>query len=340
MKKLGISLLLSLLVATFCIAAPSRTAQRPLSQRQDVRLFVSKTAKKYHLNKKQLQKELDQAKVLQRIIDAMNRPAEKKPWNEYQKLFVTPKRIQQGVDFWKANEATLKKAQKKYGVSVPMIVAILGVETNYGEHQGSFRVLDALTTLAFHYPKRQTFFRRELAEFFALCKEQGIKPDTVYGSYAGAIGQPQFMPSSYRHYAVDFSGNGKIDLRTDTKDAIGSIANYFKVHGWKNNQQVADPAIISGRQYRKLKINQRKAKYSMWKLKRYGVKSTNRRTAKKAGLVALRNKRSTEFWVAYPNFFVITRYNTSKQYAMAVHLLAQHIEALKQKENKPNKKIA
>lgn len=338
MKKCGISVLLSLLVTSLSIAAPNQTAPKPLSQRKDVRIFINKTAKKYHLDKNQLQKELDHAKVLQKIIEAMNRPAEKKPWNEYQTLFVTPKRVQQGVDFWKANEDTLNKAEKQYGVSIPMIVAILGVETNYGEHQGHFKVLDALTTLAFHYPKRQKYFTRELAQFFALCKEQGIKPDSVYGSYAGAIGQPQFMPSSYRHYAVDFSGNGKKDLRTDTQDAIGSVANYFKIHGWKNAQEVADRAMVDGVRYRQLKINPRRARYSLNKLKSYGVKTQENRIAKKASLVALRKTNGTDFWVAYPNFFVITRYNTSKQYAMAVHLLAQQIEDLKQKENKSNNK--
>lgn len=327
MKKYGISFLSLLLLTSLLYAAPPKPQNPPLSHRKDVGLFIKKTSQKYHLSEAQLKKQLNQAKVLQNIIDAMNRPAEKKPWDEYHKLFVTPKRVEQGVTFWKTHEAALKKAQKKYGVSIPMIVAILGVETNYGEHQGRFRVLDALTTLAFHYPKRQQFFRRELAQFFVLCKEQGIQPNSVYGSYAGAIGQPQFMPSSYRHYAVDFSGNGKKDLRKDTDDAIGSVANYFKIHGWKNKQEVADRAIIDGDRYRQLKINPRGARYSLVKLKSYGVRPKQKRHVKKASLVALQNQKGSEYWVAYPNFFVITRYNTSKQYAMAVHLLAQQIEA-------------
>jgi membrane-bound lytic murein transglycosylase B len=316
------------------------THAQSFTDRKDVRLFINKTAKKHHLDKTALKKELDKVKLRKKIIQSIKRPAERKPWREYHKLFVTPKRIKQGVDFWQANQTALTKAQKKYGVSVPMIVAILGVETNYGEHQGKYRVLDSLATLAFEYPRRAKFFKRELAQFFLLCHEQNISPQSVLGSYAGAIGQPQFMPSSYRYYAVDFSGNGKKDLRQDTEDAIGSVANYFKVHGWKNNQSIADKAIISGRRYKKLKVNARRARYSLKKLNKYGVKTSNKRPPRKAGLVALHNNKSSEFWVAYPNFFVITRYNTSKQYAMAVHLLAKNIKEEWTKQKKTPKHIA
>lgn len=299
------------------------TVAASFSSRPDAARFINEANKKYQLPKTYLARYLDKVSLQNRVVSRVRKPTEAKPWNVYEKLFVTPKRIDEGVAFWQKNATTLNQAEKKYGVEAAIIVAILGVETNYGEVQGSFRVLDSLATLSFKYTARSKFFKRELAEFFVLCREQGISPDSVYGSYSGAIGQPQFMPSSYRYYAVDFSGDGKRDLRHNTKDAIGSVANYFKRHGWKKNAMVTEPAIVKGSRYRLLRKNPRKAQYSINRLKRYGVTRQGNQTPGLASLVTLHNQQSKEHWLAYKNFFVITRYNTSKQYAMAVYQLAQ-----------------
>ena len=162
-----------------------------------------------------------------------------------------------------------------------------------------------------------------------MCHEQAIDPFSVYGSYAGAIGQPQFMPSSYRAYAVDFSGNGKSDLRASTQDVIASVANYFSRHGWQYHAPIASPAQINGNHYKKLNLNAKKATYSITRLKTLGIKSKEKTQSKtkKVGLVELKNPDKNEYWLAYPNFYVITRYNTSKQYATVVHLLAQKIKS-------------
>lgn len=326
------------LIILFLLAPFTHLEAKPFVERWDVRAFINKTAKKYDLPKSYLQKYLEKVKLQNRIVSKVKRPTEAKPWSQYEQLFVTPKRVEQGIAFWQKHKETLAKAEKTYGVEPEILVAILGVETNYGEVQGSFRVLDSLATLSFKYTARARFFKKELAEFFKLCREQGIAPTSVYGSYAGAIGQPQFMPSSYRYYAVDFSNDGKKDLRGNTKDAIGSIANYFSRHGWKKSEHIAEPAIVKGKRYYLLKKNPRKARYSLKTLQRFGVKPTHSNEETRASLITLKNKNSREHWIAYQNFFVITRYNTSKQYAMAVHHLAQKLKAgFLARQKKPQK---
>lgn len=222
----------------------------------------------------------------------------------------------------------MDKAEKKYGVPAEIIVAILGVETLYGERQGENRVLDALATLAFDYPKRAPYFKHELKEYLLLCREHGVPATQFKGSYAGAIGQPQFMPSSYRNFAVDFYNKGKRDLVTNNDDSIASIANYFRAHGWQTNAGVAQHVRIVGTRYKQLRINPRRANYYYSQLTSNGVKPTNasHNHPSRAGLIELVTTQGNEYWLAYPNFFVITRYNSSPQYALVVYLLSQQLK--------------
>lgn len=326
MKKLlaGVLLLLS-----FSIYSAESFIERP-----DVKNFINKTHKKFKIPKSQLVKTLSKAKLKKQVVHSIKHPKEANAWTNYRRIFITKSRIKAGNKFWLKNKKILEQAEQKYGVPQEIIVAILGVETNFGTKQGSYRVLDSLSTLAFNFKKRSRFFKKELANFLALCHEQKFKPTSVYGSYAGAIGQPQFMPSSYRAYAVDFSGNGKRDLRHNTADAIGSIGNYLKIHGWKKTQGITEKAKLKGKKYKRIVTKARYAKHSLKKLKHYGIQSKGAQKALKGSLLAFRSPKNTEYWLAYPNFFVITKYNTSKQYALVVALLAEKIKLLHTKKVK------
>lgn len=322
-------LLLCIFSTLFTLDVLANIEDTPFLQRKDVQEFIRNVVKQYHLNRSEVEHTLSQVKIEKPVITSIKHPKEKKPWTDYQKLFLTQQRIEEGVRFWNTHHQALARAEKKYGVPAKLVVAILGVETHYGQRQGTYRVLDSLATLSFNFKARARFFKKELANFLVLCHEQGFNPTTVLGSYAGAIGQPQFMPSSYRHYAVDFSNDGKIDLRNNTTDAIGSIANYFSKHGWQPNQGVVEPAILEGKTYTKLITNAKYAKHRINQLQRHGIKNSPGDGIKRASLMALKSKSSQEYWLGYPNFFVITRYNTSKQYALAVYQLAEAIETAK-----------
>ena len=300
-----------------------------LTQRKDVKRFIHEMVHQHHFDKKQLVAILNEAKFQPQIIESMDRPYEKKTWDVYKDLFLTQQRVQAGVEFWQANQQTLERAQQQFGVPADVIVAIIGVETLYGKHQGNYRVLDALTTLAFNYPKRSEFFTKELREYLLLCREHGVPATKYMGSYAGAMGKPQFMPSSYRFYAVDFSGNGKPDLISEDRDVIGSVANYFHKHGWKPNEVVVQPALVSGAHYKGLMTNSKFADYTFQHLVAAGVKPEGfvGQHPVKAGLIELSTQKGSEYWLAYPNFYVITHYNTSPQYALVVYLLAQQLRS-------------
>jgi membrane-bound lytic murein transglycosylase B len=319
--------LIAILFFTFFSFVSSSFADAALVHRKETQAFINKMVKEHHFNRKQLVATLTEAKFQPQIIESMEKPYEKKPWNVYKDLFLTPQRVQAGIEFWQANRKALERAEKEYGVPANIIVAIIGVETLYGKHQGTYRVLDALTTLAFDYPKRSPYFTRELAEFLLLCREQGVPADKYLGSYAGAMGKPQFMPSSYRFFAVDFTGNGKRDLMNSDHDAIGSVANYFHHHGWKMNGGVAQPAKISGSGYKKLALNSKQPNYPVSRLMAAGVRPASPLIdhPTKAGLLELATQSGEEYWLAYPNFYVITRYNTSPQYALVVYLFAQQL---------------
>ncbi|HAT7768929.1 TPA: lytic murein transglycosylase B [Legionella pneumophila] len=313
---------------TLFLLSFSTYSDTAFTKRKDVQSFINMMVKDYHFNRNQLTAVMNQVKLQPQVIESMEKPYEKKSWDVYRELFLTPKRLKNGIQFWAENQKTLEKVQRRYGVSPEIIIAILGVETSYGERQGEYRVLDTLATLAFNYPKRSPFFTKELKEFFLLCREQHVSPTQYKGSYAGAIGKPQFMPSSYRYYAVDFNINGRRDLVNDNADSIASIANYLHKHGWKLNQGIAQPAKISGWRYKQLRMNPKTANYRYSQLISYGVKpiTASQNHPPRAGVIELVTRKGKEYWIAYPNFFVITRYNSSPQYALAVYLLSQQLK--------------
>ncbi|MCR5537211.1 MAG: lytic murein transglycosylase B [Succinivibrio sp.] len=277
------------------------------------------------ISRQSLDAALKMATYQQKIIDAITRPGESKPWYEYRKIFITKSRIQAGVDFYFDNEDTLKRAEQTYGVPPEIVCAIIGVETFFGRNMGTWKVLDALYTLGFHYPKREAFFSKEFANFVRLCQEQDWQLTSVKGSYAGAMGLGQFMPSSYLSYAVDFDGDGKINLFSNPVDAIGSVANYFKAHGWESGHGIYYPAHLNDANAQKLLD----AKWDLTLDELYGSGATT-----KVNLSPDQKMRffawpledgSTGYSVGLKNFYVIMRYNTSPLYARAVYELAEFI---------------
>lgn len=294
----------------------------------DVDNFINKVSTKNNLSKQSVRSILDQAKRQQSIIDAMNRPAEKqKKWFEYRAIFLQEKRINQGVDFWNKHKTTLTKVSQESGVPIEIIVAIIGVETYYGGNKGHYKVLDALYTLAFDYPKRSKFFSKELEKFLVLAEKEKISATKTLGSYAGAMGYGQFMPSSYLMYAKDYDLDGQRDLIENIDDAIASIANYFKAHGWKKDAGIVYQAQVN-KAFKPLKKQALKPSLTVNQLKEMGY-STAQKLAmdEPITLTQLQQKNHKEYWFGLHNFYVITRYNHSEMYAMAVFQLAQAIKS-------------
>lgn len=280
-----------------------------------------------------LQELLGKAAYKQKIIDAISRPAEKTlTWKDYRKIFLTKSRIVKGRTFWADNEETLDAAEEEYGVPASIIVAVIGVETLYGKRMGNYRVLDALTTLAFYYPKRGAFFRSELKEFLLLAREEGQDSRTLLGSYAGAMGYGQFISSSFRRYAVDFDHDGVRDIWKNRADAIGSVANYLKLHGWERNRPVTVKAQVRGEKFAELMNKSLKPSMTRNELRASGIEAVADQLLHldpdlKAAPIVLQGVLGKEYWLAFENFYVITRYNHSKLYAMAVFQLSQQIKS-------------
>jgi membrane-bound lytic murein transglycosylase B len=320
----------ALLLAGALLAVAGVQADESLLKRQELRLFIDEMVAKHDFNAADLATLFGQVETRDSIIKAITRPAEAKPWHAYRKIFITEARIAGGAVFWAENAELLKQAEARYGVAPEVIVAIIGVETNYGRNAGSYPVIDALTTLAFDYPKRGAFFRSELEQFLLLSREEGLDPLEPVGSYAGAMGQGQFIPSSYRRYAVDFDGDGDRDLFTSRADAIGSVANYFAVHGWRQGAPVVTPAEVEGDDYRALVELGYKPQRRLDRFPGYGVRfDGGLDDTQLAALLELDATEGPEHWVALHNFYVITRYNHSPLYAMAVHQLSQEVAARK-----------
>jgi len=294
--------------------------------------FIDEMVAKHQFRQSELVNAFQHAEYKQSIIDAINTPATAKPWADYRALFVNERSIRDGIDFWRHHARTLRRAERKYGVPQSIIVAILGVETRYGQQTGGYRTLDALTTLAFDYPRRAEFFRDELENFLLLSRDQDLDLMEVRGSYAGALGIPQFMPSSYRKYAVDFNYNGKIDLLNEPIDAIGSVANYFRQYGWKRGQPVTEQATVSEDVCAGSLLESR----TLTEWKEAGVEPMEKIAGNNsARLVDFTVEQGKEFWLAFPNFDVITSYNNSDYYAMAVYQLSRAL--LEARKNQPAK---
>ncbi|HEC20198.1 MAG TPA: lytic murein transglycosylase B [Gammaproteobacteria bacterium] len=308
------------------VLAATPLDEQNVATRPDVQQFINEMVKKHGFDKQTLTGVFKQVRLKQKIIDAITRPAESKPWYQYRPIFVTDTRINEGVKFWNENEAILARAEKEYGVPPEIIVAIIGVETRYGRHKGGYRVIDSLSTLAFEYPKRSKFFRGELEHYLLLAREEGLDPLSIKGSYAGAMGKSQFISSSYRNYAVDFDGDGKRDLWHNTADAIGSVANYFKRHNWQPGGKIAAPALVGSNHIQVLVQKGYKPHSTVAELRQRGATAkSNLDPDALAGLIELKTRAGREYWIGLNNFYVITRYNHSPLYAMAVYQLGQAI---------------
>lgn len=324
-KKIISVAISSILISSPVLAKESLPEKAPTNAKD----FSVYMAKKHGFTQDYISQALNKASKRQSILDAMSRPAEGKDWYEYRPIFLGEKRIKKGAEFWKKHKDTLERAEKEFQVPAEVIVAIIGVETFYGKIQGTFPVIDAISTLAFHYPKRAKFFASELEQYFILAREQGWQLDHHKGSYAGAMGMGQFIPSSYRHYTVDFDGDGKINLFDNPVDAIGSVANYFHKHKWVLNEPVAEylPSLepaLSKRFFNK----PLKPKFTVGQLENAGINlKADLSKEDKAGIYHFKQKSSVDNWAGYHNFYVITRYNRSPMYAMAVHQLSQEIKA-------------
>lgn len=286
--------------------------------------FIDEMVDKHHFERDELKLDFEKASHRPQIIDAISRPATIKPWLEYRAAFVNKKRVKLGLVFWNKYQHSLQRAEKTYGVPQEIIVALIGVETIYGEHAGNFRTLDALTTLAFDYPRRAAFFRDELENYLLLAREQDFNLLEIRSSYAGALGIPQFMPSSYRKYAVDFNGNHKVDLLGEPVDAIGSVGNYLQAYGWIKGGLVA----VRAQPGEEICPGEITTPRSLAEWGEVGVRAeANLKADTTARLMDYTVADGKEFWLGFNNFEVITRYNNSDFYAMSVLQLAEALKA-------------
>jgi membrane-bound lytic murein transglycosylase B len=297
--------------------------------RPDVSAFIDEMVRDHGFDRDSLAATLADARIKPSIIEKISTPAEKRlTWSEYRKIFLTKERISAGTSFWRDHKDMLERIERESGVPVAMIVGIIGVETYYGRITGKDRVLDALATLAFEYPRRAKFFRSELSHFLILAREEELDATIPLGSYAGAMGRPQFMPSSFRAYAIDATGDGKRDIWNDWADVAGSVANYFSEHGWKTGEEVAAQATL-GHTWagpRPEPRNKLSASDTVDTLSQKGVMFTTDQSPDSQGeLLTYEVDGGLEHWVGFHNFFVITRYNRSAMYALAAYQLGEAI---------------
>jgi membrane-bound lytic murein transglycosylase B len=319
-------------IVVLCLALfLSPVSNGDYSSRAEVKAFIDEMVTEEGFSGQELERVFRQASYKQSIIDAISRPAEKVlTWKEYQDIFLTRKRVSRGTQFLMENHEALVAAKEKYGVPPVVIAAIIGVETMYGRITGSYRVIDALATLAFDYPPRSPFFRGELKHFLMLVREEGQSPLDPLGSYAGAMGYGQFIPSSYRHYAVDFDGDGSRDIWQNPTDAIGSVANYLAEHGWRQGEPVAYQVTVSPEVEAAfgstLKPSVTLGELGPVVVGDAPIDGTSMTDESLVSPIRLEGKRGSEFWVGHQNFYVITRYNHSKLYAMAVFQLSEQLK--------------
>lgn len=304
-------------------------------RRADVQCFVAKMCHKHGFEQEELCALFGQVRPQPKIIKAMEKPKEGKatPWYVYRAIFITPERARQGARFWQKHEKVLAEVEKQYGVPAQVIVAILGVETQYGQNKGTYRVMDALTTLAFDCSRRGKYFQDELEQYLLLTRDQNLDPLSLLGSYAGAIGLPQFMPSSYRRYGVDFVHDHQVNLVDNRADVVASVANYFKANGWLTGQPVAVRANVTGDDYYRFLTKKLKPVWTLGELRAHGIVPRYNMTDDNTKVVFMvfEGKAGTEYWLGFKNFYVITRYNSSRYYAMAVYQLSEKILEEKQK---------
>ena len=318
-------------IASSSLVSTQAVAGVNYAQREDVKQFIDEMVDQHQFDRAYLEQKFATAKRLDNVLESIAKPAEKElTWKQYRPIFVTTKRTTKGKAFMQQHKETLDRAEKEYGVPVEIIAAIIGVESYYGKHTGKYTIFDSLTTLGFDYPKRSKFFKSELKQFLLLSKEEHIDVDEMTGSYAGAMGMPQFISSSYRRYAVDFDGDGKRDLWNSVPDVIGSVANYFSVHGWREGDSVVHQATVKNTSVIKGE-NKLKPYESIAQFKQQGVTmkqhpKTGFDDKQLATLLKLEGKKGDEYWLGLKNFYVITRYNHNEMYAMAVFQLSEKLK--------------
>jgi membrane-bound lytic murein transglycosylase B len=320
--------LLAACLACFAFTVGAQAPAPPYATRPEVRAFIADLVERHGFVERELVRLFSRVRPVEPILEAIATPSEKvRSWADYRALFLTERRITGGVAFWKKHRRALERAEREYGVPAEYIVAIIGVETLYGQNTGRWRVVEALATLAFDYPPRAPFFRQELEHYLLLARDEGLEVFALRGSYAGAFGIPQFMPGSARRYAVDYDGSGSIDLSRSATDAIGSVANFLKQHGWKTGAPVLFPARVTGEAWRDFATGSVEARHALAQLAGAGVEIPGAPDPEeKAALVELATPGSaSEFRVGLQNFYVLTRYNRSALYASAAHDLARAV---------------
>jgi membrane-bound lytic murein transglycosylase B len=324
---LCMSAALLLVISSAALPAPADYAHRP-----EVRAFIERMSAEHGFSARGLRQLFAEARYQPQVVAAMTRPVVSPPkYYEFAPRFLDPARIDAGAEFWRAHVDALERAQRRFGVPPEIVVAILGVETYYGRNTGGYRVFDALVTLAFDYPRRADFFRGELEQFLLLAREQGISPLAPKGSYAGAIGLPQFMPGSIRAYALDFDDDGRIDLAKDADDAVGSVAHYLARHGWREDQPIMTPARVDAEDLdpvlRRFESGVAEPR-SLAEWTRDGISGFSipgDLAADPVGLLMLEAESGPTYWLVFPNWRVLTRYNHSRLYASVVWQLAQSL---------------
>lgn len=331
-----INLLLKLCFISLLIVLSNVSSGLTYLDRPEVRAFIEQMTVQHKFREKDLKRWFAQVRHQTSVIQAISLPVDKPPvWHEYMARFVNPVRINAGIKFWDSHQSVLAKVEAEFGVPAEIIVAIIGIETSYGKIQGNYRVLDALTTLAFDYPRRAEYFRQELIEFLLLTRELGWSPLKPRGSYAGAMGIPQFMPTSYRSYAVDYDADGAIDLWKSTVDAIASVARYLASYGWQNGQKLLIPISFE--------TEQTMAPPNLGGLERHSIAHWYKVGARPNGklavddheqvlLIVLEEQHGPTYWFGLNNFYVLTRYNRSRVYAAAVYRLAEAIREARVKQ--------
>ncbi|MFO8156510.1 MAG: lytic murein transglycosylase B [Thiohalospira sp.] len=321
-------------LAVLLLAALASIAQAsadPVTEQPGFDDFLDHMVEEHHFNRERLIDLFEDREVNEGIIDAITSPAERLPWHRYRPIFLGESRISEGARFWEEHRETLERAEAEYGVDPAVIVAIIGVETRFGRHAGSHDVLDALGTLGFAYPPRADFFRRELETFLVMTRGEQLDPKGLKGSYAGAMGHPQFIASSFQRYAVDFDGDGRRDLWSSWPDVIGSVANYLAEHGWERGEPIATPLENSSSDDDVEELLEKGPRPTL-PVSDYierGFEPADEEVAnedRKAALLRFEQPEGHDFWLGYRNFYAITRYNHSELYAMAVYQLGHTIE--------------
>lgn len=328
MRAAALAVLLACGALSCAQAAPAKDA---FTQRPEVRAFIRDMAERHAFVESELQFLFSRTRRMESVLKAITPPKDprERSWRAYRERFVNEARIGEGVAFWRRHAEPLARAAEAHGVPEEIIVAIIGVETLYGRNAGSFRVIDALATLAFLYPPRAVYFRSELEQYLLFAREAGLDVFSVRGSYAGAIGIPQFMPGSYRRFAVDFDGDGTVDLRASPADAVGSVANFLKEHGWRRGEPVQLPAHVAGEAHRPMLEAGIEPKFSLTSLRQHGVETRSSLPVETTvALIDLPTPEApTEYRLGMRNFYVLTRYNRSSFYAAAVYDLAQELKS-------------